>query len=102
LPQLAHQLSGISILVIVHLTSDVVTLRCIDLKSRSTHQPSLGASDLYLGEVSGFALNSAGHIFVLLRGSSAGPLYGAAASQLLEFDATGEYLREIGLRRAIR
>jgi hypothetical protein len=52
--------------------------------------------DLYLGEVSGVALNSKGHIFVLHRGNSTGPAYGAAAAQLLEFDADGNYLREIG------
>ena len=52
--------------------------------------------DLYLGEVSGVALNSKGHIFVLHRGDSTGPAYGAAAAQLLEFDANGDYLREIG------
>ena len=46
--------------------------------------------DLYLGEVSGVALNSAGHIFVLHRGNSTGPAYGAAAAQLLEFDRNGE------------
>ncbi len=52
--------------------------------------------DLYLGEVSGVAVNSKGHIFVLHRGNSTGPAYAAAAAQLLEFDANGEYLREIG------
>jgi len=52
--------------------------------------------DLYLGEVSGIALNSKGHIFVLHRGNSTGPAFGAAAAQLLEFDADGNYLREIG------
>jgi len=52
--------------------------------------------DLYLGEVAGVAVNSKGHIFVLHRGDSTGPAYGAAASQLLEFDADGNYLREIG------
>ncbi len=53
--------------------------------------------DLYLGEASGVALNSKGHIFVFSRGSSAnGPAYGATAAQLLEFDANGNYLREIG------
>ena len=52
--------------------------------------------DLYLGEVSGVALNSAGHIFVLHRGNSTGPAYGAAAAQLLEFDGNGDYQREIG------
>jgi DNA-binding beta-propeller fold protein YncE len=53
--------------------------------------------DLYLGEASGVAVNSKGHIFVFSRGSSAnGPAYGATAAQLLEFDANGNYLREIG------
>src|SRR5208337_2011751 len=52
--------------------------------------------DLYLGEVSGVALNSKGHIFVLHRGNTIGPAYGAAAAQLLEFDDDGHYLREIG------
>ncbi len=53
-------------------------------------------ADLYLGEVSGVALNSKGHIFVLHRGDTSGPAYGAAAAQLLEFDADGNYLREVG------
>jgi DNA-binding beta-propeller fold protein YncE len=52
--------------------------------------------DLYLGEVAGVAVNSKGHIFVFSRGSTTGPAYGAAAAQLLEFDADGKYVREIG------
>jgi len=52
--------------------------------------------DLYLGEASGVAVNSKGHIFVFSRGNTHGPAYGAAAAQLLEFDADGNYLREIG------
>src|SRR5580693_1091475 len=52
--------------------------------------------NLYLGEVSGIAVNSKGHIFVLTRGNSTGPAYAAAAAQLLEFDADGKFLREIG------
>ena len=36
--------------------------------------------DLYLGEVSGVALNSKGHIFVLSRGNTTGPAYAAAAT----------------------
>jgi hypothetical protein len=53
-------------------------------------------SDLYLGEVSGVALNSRGHVFVLSRGNTTGPAYGAAAAQLLEFGPDGRFLREIG------
>jgi streptogramin lyase len=50
----------------------------------------------YLGEVSGIAVNSKGHVFVFTRGNTNGPAYAAAAAQLLEFDKDGKYLREIG------
>lgn len=52
--------------------------------------------DLYLGEATGVAVNSKGHVFVLSRGNTTGPAYAAAASQLLEFGPDGKYLREIG------
>ena len=52
--------------------------------------------DMYIGEVSGVAVNSKGHVFVFTRGNTNGPAYAAAAAQLLEFDANGKYLREIG------
>src|SRR5579871_3194285 len=52
--------------------------------------------DLYLGEVAGVAVNSKGHIFVFSRGNTSGPAYGAGAAQLLEFDAAGKFIREIG------
>jgi len=52
--------------------------------------------DMYLGEVSGVAVNSKGHIFVFSRGNTMGPAYAAAAAQLLEFDRDGKYIREIG------
>jgi sugar lactone lactonase YvrE len=52
--------------------------------------------DIYLGEVAGVAVNSKGHVFVLSRGNSTGPAYGASGAQLLEFDAGGKFLREIG------
>jgi DNA-binding beta-propeller fold protein YncE len=52
--------------------------------------------DLYLGEVTGVAVNSKGHIFVLSRGNSTGPAYAATAAQLLEFDPQGNFVREIG------
>ena len=51
---------------------------------------------MYFGEVAGIAVNSKKHVFVLSRGNTSGPAYGAAATQLLEFDATGKYVREIG------
>jgi hypothetical protein len=41
--------------------------------------------------VAGVALNSNKHIFVLTRGNTSGPAYGAAAAQLLEFDPDGSF-----------
>src|SRR2546425_1095338 len=52
--------------------------------------------DLYLGEVTGVAVNSKGNIFVLSRGNTTGPAYAAAAAQLLEFAPDGKFIREIG------
>src|SRR5947207_9388761 len=52
--------------------------------------------DLHLGEATGVAVNSKGHIFVFTRGNSTGPAYGASAAQLLEFAPDGKFFREIG------
>ena len=52
--------------------------------------------NIYFGEVSGVSVNSKGHVFVLSRGNTSGPAYAAAATQLLEFDAKGQFVREIG------
>jgi DNA-binding beta-propeller fold protein YncE len=51
---------------------------------------------VYFGEVTGVAVNSQKHLFVLSRGNTSGPAYGAAAAQLLEFDSRGNFVREIG------
>ena len=62
-------------------------------------------TDMYLGEVSGVAVNSKGHVFVFTRANTNGPAYGAAAAELLEFDQNGKYIREIGrnlLRLVVR
>jgi len=67
-----------------------------EIQFQSIPDPLKLPSNLYLGEAAGVALNSKGHIFVLSRGSTTGPAYGAAAAQLLEFDAHGAFLREIG------
>src|SRR5258708_39708082 len=54
-------------------------------------------NDMHLGEVSGVAVNSKGHIFVYSRGgSSTGPSFGNTASQVLEFGADGKFVRESG------
>src|SRR6516164_6483939 len=52
--------------------------------------------DLYLGEVTGVAVNSKKHVFVFSRGGTSGPAYAAAAAQLLEFGPDGQFVREIG------
>ena len=52
--------------------------------------------DMYLGEVSGVAVDSKGHIFVFSRGNTTGPAYAASAAQLLEFGPDGTFIREIG------
>jgi hypothetical protein len=53
--------------------------------------------DMNLGEASGVAVNSKGDVAVFTRSNSAGgPAYGATAAQILLFDKTGKYVREIG------
>jgi streptogramin lyase len=52
--------------------------------------------NMYLGEASGVAVNSKGHVFVFTRGNSTGAAYQATAAQLLEFGPDGNFIREIG------
>jgi NHL repeat len=56
------------------------------------------SSDMNLGEVLGVAVNAKGRIAVLNHPGSAtaGPLYGNATTQLLEFDSSGKFIREVG------
>lgn len=49
-----------------------------------------------LGELVSVAVNAQGHIFVISHSNISGPAYNPIASQLLEFDKNGNYLREIG------
>jgi DNA-binding beta-propeller fold protein YncE len=54
-------------------------------------------TNMYLGEASAVTVNSKGHVFVFSRGgSSVGPAFAETAAQLLEFDANGRFVREIG------
>jgi len=62
----------------------------------SVPNPLALPKDIHLGEVTGVAVNSKGHVFVLSRGNTSGPAFGAAAAQLLEFDEKGQFVREIG------
>ena len=66
------------------------------LPFQSVPDPLTLPNDIHFGEVAGVAVNSKGHIFVFSRGNSTGPAYMATAAQLLEFDAKGKFVREIG------
>jgi NHL repeat len=67
-----------------------------ELPFESVPNPLQLPPDIHLGEVAGVAVNSKGHVFVFSRGNSTGPAYMATASQLLEFDDRGKFVREIG------
>jgi DNA-binding beta-propeller fold protein YncE len=67
-----------------------------EIRFRSTPDFLKLPPDIYLGETTGVAVNSKGHIFVFSRGNTTGPAYAAAAAQLLEFAPDGKFLREIG------
>ncbi|HXR55255.1 MAG TPA: 6-bladed beta-propeller, partial [Casimicrobiaceae bacterium] len=49
----------------------------------SVPEPLKLPDNVYFGEVTGVAVNSKGHVFVLSRGNTTGPAYAAAAAQLL-------------------
>src|SRR5216684_916446 len=55
--------------------------------------------DLYLGEATGVAIDSKGHIFVLSRGNTTGPAYAASAAQLLEFYPEGRVVMVFGRKQ---
>jgi len=58
--------------------------------------PATNNWNVDFGEVSGVTDNDQGHIFVLNRGDMRGNVWGGNATELLEFDAQGNYVREIG------
>ncbi len=62
----------------------------------SPPEPLKLPADMHFGELTGVAVNSKGNVFALSRGNTSGPAYAAAATQLLEFDRDGKFLREIG------
>ena len=63
------------------------------LPFESVPDPLILPDDIHFGEIAGVAVNSHGHVFVFSRGNSVGPSYMARASQLLEFDAEGDFVR---------
>jgi DNA-binding beta-propeller fold protein YncE len=62
----------------------------------SVPEPLKLPRDMHFGELSGVAVNSRGNVYALSRGNTSGPAYAAAATQLLEFDRDGKFIREIG------
>jgi len=52
--------------------------------------------NLYLGEASGVAVNSKGHVFCFLSRVDNWPRVRGSSSAGLEFDEKGKYIREIG------
>ncbi|MBP0594061.1 hypothetical protein J8I87_31175 [Paraburkholderia sp. LEh10] len=65
----------------------------------SVANPVVLPKDFYFGECAGVALSSHGHIFVLSRGNTTGPGYGAAAAQLLAFSPNGRFIRVKNMRQ---
>ena len=80
------------IMTLAHAQQDVP-----ELPFESVPDPLKLPADIHFGEIAGVAVNSHGHVFVFSRGGSAkGPAYMETAAQLLEFDAQGNFVREIG------
>ena len=87
----------LSLLFVVGSLSSAVAQETVPvLPFESVPEPLKFPADIHLGEAAGVAVNSKHHIFVFSRGNVTGPSYMAAAAQLLEFDATGKFVREIG------
>lgn len=76
--------------------TDVRAQTVPEIRFESAANPLKLPPNLYFGEVTGVALNSKRHVFVFSRANTAGPAYGAAAAQLLEFAPDGSFIREIG------
>ena len=52
--------------------------------------------DMHLGEAAGVAVNAKKNIYVYSRGGTVANAFGATASQILEFDRNGNFIREVG------
>src|SRR5712671_1803571 len=68
------------------------------LQFESVPEPLKLPAGMNFGEVLSVAVNSKGTVVVLNHPGTAtsGPLYGNATTQLLEFDSTGKFVRELG------
>jgi DNA-binding beta-propeller fold protein YncE len=87
-----HFTSALLVLLSAHVFAQAVPA----IPFESVPDPLKLPDDIHFGEVTGVAVNSKGYVFVLSRGNTTGPAYAAAATQLLEFGPTGEFIREIG------
>lgn len=85
-----------AVLFVVLMMSTASAQAVPELPFESVPDPLTLPNDIHFGEIAGVAVNSKGHVFVFSRGNSTGPSYMATASQLLEFDAKGKFVREIG------
>ena len=84
-------------LVLVGVTMAPAVAQTVpELPFESVPDPLTLPPDVHFGEIAGVAVNSKGHVFVFSRGNSIGPAYMATAAQLLEFDPSGKFVREIG------
>lgn len=86
-------------LIVLPASGQVPTAAAVpEIPFDSVPEPLQLPKDMNFGEVAGIALDSKKNIYVLHRGNTSGPAYGAAAAQLLEFDSRGRFMREIGAR----
>jgi sugar lactone lactonase YvrE len=86
----------LSVVLIVLTMAPAFAQTVPELPFESVPDPLTMPNDVHFGEIAGVAVNSKGHVFVFSRGNSTGPSYMATASQLLEFDAKGKFVRELG------
>src|SRR5260221_2377975 len=93
-PRLVPVMKKLLLLMLVVAAENAVAQPAIPFES--VPDPLKLPDSMYFGELTGVAVNSKGHVFALSRGNTSGPAYAAAATQLLEFDRDGKFVREIG------
>src|SRR5437764_8384683 len=84
------------VFALLFVTTAFAQQQAPEIRFQSVPDPLKLPPDPYLGEATGVAVNSKGHVFVFSRGNTTGPAYGATAAQLLEFGPDGTFIREIG------